>query len=267
MKDLILTEDFLKIIKDKLNTKTPFAFVRYSDGEIMLLNRNEYRDEYLKIVHKLWGYIPEEGELEILSHCLINALRESNVIGFPTKRHLSRADFFNKAVEVFEKYVDNLNNDWYNFTSVDVSYDFLSMGLLSNSQALYPDPYKELLQNLDTLNYISCRNLDKELKTKYNIKNINSFIIAPEPKFTSGYVGERHFPNQFDKIREWVKTIKCEGNLCLVGGGVFSKIYNIWFKDQGGISLDIGAVFDLWAGKSTRGKNRGLDIEDLTYKL
>ena len=29
------------------------------------------------------------------------------------------------------------------------------------------------------------------------------------------------------------------------------------FKEKGGISIDIGSVFDFWVGKVTRGPNRG----------
>lgn len=265
MNKLITKEYLLETLINALKNKTSFAFVRYSDGEIMLLNRKEYYDEYVRIVSRIWGYAPDETELIEISKYLIESLKKADIIGFPTERHLARTDYFNRAIEVFQSNIGPTN--FYKLSSVDVMYEFLSTSLLSDSHVIYPDYFKELLQDRDTLNYISCRNLDKEFKAKYNIKNINSFIIAPEPKFTSGYIGERHFPNQFNKIKEWIKTVDCRGNLCLVGGGVFSKIYNIWFKEQGGISLDIGAVMDLWAGKSTRGKKRGLDVTDNTYKL
>ena len=149
------------------------------------------------------------------------------------------------------------------FASVDVGYNMI----YTSSQVQETNHFKELLSGIDTLNYVSCRNLDEQFKRVYRVKNVNSFIIAPEPKFTSGYSGEPHYPDQFLKIKEWIKTIPCKGNLCLVGGGVISKIYNKWFKEQGGISLDLGAVFDLWAGYATRGADRGLDKEHNLYKL
>ncbi len=254
MTDLISKEEFLQIVKEKLKTQTPFAFTRYSDGEIMLLNRHEYYEEYQRIVGKLWGYRLDEQQLGEVSLSLIKALRESDVVGFPTERHLRREDYFSKSKEVFEQRVNKLEN--CNLTSVDVAYELL-----------YDNKYDDLLMNRETLNYISCRDLNETFKRRYNIKNINRFLIAPEQKFTSGYEGERHYPGQFNKIYDWIKILNCKGELCLVGGGVFSKAYNIWFKEKGGISLDIGAVFDLFAGYSTRGKNRGIDVEDLTYKL
>jgi hypothetical protein len=62
---------------------------------------------------------------------------------------------------------------------------------------------------------------------------------------------------------------KCriDGNICLVGAGFIGKIYVNWFKERGGVAMDIGAVMDLWAGKATRGPLRGTDAENLTYKL
>ena len=64
-----------------------------------------------------------------------------------------------------------------------------------------------------------------------------------------------------------MKVIDCRGVLCLVGAGIPGKCYNNWFRDQGGVSLDIGSVFDFWYGRRTRGKGRGLDAIDNTYKL
>jgi hypothetical protein len=267
MKELINTESYFSILKNALDNKIPFANVRYSDGELMLLNRHQYYEEYQKAISKLIGYAHSEKENVELSNYLIRSLKECDVIGFPTERHLNRKDYFRDSINVFENKVGKSLLETKLLTSVDVYYNFLGDAKIAESQCIYLDYFEELLKDQDTVNYISCRNLDAELKAKYNIKNINSYIIAPESKFTSGYTGERHYPTQFHKIEEWIKTIPCEGNICLVGGGVISKIYNIWFKERGGISLDIGACFDLWAGKSTRGKGRGVDVIDETYKL
>ena len=61
--------------------------------------------EYINIIKKLWGYEPSQEELDQLGYYLIESLKKSDIIGFPTPRHLSRKDYFSKGIEVFEKYV------------------------------------------------------------------------------------------------------------------------------------------------------------------
>ncbi len=267
MNNLISKDNFANLVKLNLKNKSPFAFARYSDGEIMLLNRKEYQGEYDWAIKKLIGYNHTEEENVELSNYLVETLKKVDIIGFPTPRHLNRADFFSKGIEVFEKYVSGDLLDKRLLASIDVFYDWLGDAKLAESQALYPDYFEDILRDQEVVNIVSCRDLGEQLKKKYNIGKVNSYIIAPEAKFTSGYEGERHYPYQFKKIEEWIKSMDCTGQVCLVAGGVISKIYNIWFKEQGGISLDIGAVADLFAGKCTRGKKRGLDIEDDTFKL
>jgi hypothetical protein len=202
------------------------------------------------------GYVPNDQEILTIKQNLIDAYNQSDVLGVPTKRHLARADNWAKSLDVFKRVVgeDILNNKQH--ASIDVFYDMLS-----------EDCYTKLFNGIKKLNYISCRNLDSVFKEKFLITEINSFIISPEPTYTSGYVGEKHFPEQFNKIKEWIKSINCHGTLCLVGAGIPGKCYNNWFRDQGGVSLDIGSVFDFWSGRRTRGQGRGLDVIDNTHKL
>ncbi len=85
----------------------------------------------------------------------------------------------------------------------------------------------------------------------------------------SGYEGDRHYPTQFNRIPRWmdVQAENYPGSLLLVGAGVIGKIYCNWWRDRGGVAFDVGGCMDCWAGKLTRGPERGLDKEDLTYKL
>ena len=51
------------------------------------------------------------------------------------------------------------------------------------------------------------------------------------------------------------------GALFLVGAGAFGKIYCHWIRDRGGIAVDIGSLFDSWAGVGRVGHAvRGLDV-------
>lgn len=248
---MINTQEFVSLIQQKQKDKEAFSFVRYGDGESIILDTNSEKKEF--VLKRQLGYIPSEEEKIKIENNLVESYIKCDLIGLPEGKHLQREDDWSHSIDVLSKKV---TIGLLKVTSIDICYDLL-----------YEDKFKDILQDQETVNYISCRNIDVELKRKYNIKRVNSFIIAPEQKFTSGYTGAKHYPTQFNLIHQWVKSIPCKGNICLVGAGVIGKIYNIWFKEQGGISLDLGGVFDLWAGKCTRGPNRGLDVEDNTYKL
>jgi UDP-N-acetyl-D-mannosaminuronic acid transferase (WecB/TagA/CpsF family) len=80
----------------------------------------------------------------------------------------------------------------------------------------------------------------------------------------SGYEGDEHFPTQFNRIPRWM-TVQLEnfpGSLLLVGAGVVGKIYCNWWRDLGGVAFDVGGCMDIFAGKVTRGPDRGLDKDD-----
>lgn len=262
---MLTTDEFFVIVMNKLKNKEPFSFCRMSDGETMLLNRDKYYEEYIRIVGKLWGYVPKDKRLKEVANYLIEALRKSDIVGFPTSRHLARADYFADSQRVYEKYVQPIGAK--PLVSVDIAWEMLAGSNVANSNTLMPDYFEELLRDRYLLVYVSCWDLDEPFKRKYGVRHVYRLATPPEKKFTSGYEGENHYPHIFNKIKSEIKTMDCSGALCLVGAGVFSKMYNIWFKEQGGISLDIGSVFDAFKGRSTRGKTRGLDVIDETYKL
>lgn len=256
MTDLISlqTTDIVKLIKNALERKISISIIRYGDGESMMFNG--VKEDAHFILKKVLGYIPEDHEITMLKSHLIDAYRHCDIIGIPTERHLRREDRWGQSLDVFNLTMGEKVLESKHKTSVDIFHNMLTEGV-----------YSELLTGLDTLNYISCRNLDDVFKEKFGIKNVNSFIISPEPTYTSGYVGDKHYPEQFNQIAKWIRSLQCEGQLCLVGAGIPGKIYNNWFRDQGGVSLDIGSVFDSFSGHKTRGKGRGLDVIDNTYKL
>lgn len=254
--NIISTEDILKKIQISLAEKKPLSIARYGDGEAIVLNGFKDLDAFKAVMKRQLGFIPPIDHAEEIIDNLIKAYRDCDVIGLPVtnKAPLNDKDYWSRAVEILKYYVDIEKKD---LISIDTHSFFLDK-----------DYYSQLLTGLDTLNYISCRDLDEQFKSKYGIKTVNKFIIAPESKFTSGYVGEKHYPNQFNQIQKWMdRAINCEGALCLTGAGVIGKIYNNWFRDRGGVAMDIGSVFDSWAGFATRGPNRGLNAIDLQHKL
>lgn len=244
-------EDVYLLIKDHLRRKASLAVTRYGDGEAMMLDDSTESVEYKNHVFKrqLGKDVTEEEKAEITSS-LLSAYKVADVIGIPTPRH--KGLYWEKANHILMSQLDTVKD----FCSIDLHMELL------NNKAL-----DKLLQDREHLFYISCHNLDEELKSKYNIKNVYSYIVAPELMFYPDYNGMKHYPDHFNKVYEWMDSVGCRGELCLVGAGVIGKTYNAWFKMRGGISIDLGSVFDLWAGNNTRRSGQGKDLIDNTYKL
>jgi len=174
---------------------------------------------------------------------LIYACKKADILGIPTDRHMK----INKAWRSAKRIGGSLNE---NLCSIDIHYEFLNNGY-----------YIELLNEIDELYYISGRNLTNIFKTKYGIKLVHEVIITPEMKWEANRKQVPHFPNQYLKIKKWMNSQKCGGKLCLVGAGVAGKIYCQWFKEHGGVAMDIGSIFDSWAGLVTRGKTKGIGVK------
>ena len=244
-----------EIITSSLKNNIPLSIIRYGDGEAMLLDKDRSSAAFKRFVFKrqLGLGVSDIGKNQITKN-LIKAYEQADIIGIPTERHLKREDHWGKSADILKYNISNISNK--KFCSVDFHSEFLDNRM-----------FDKLLINQEELIYISSNDLDKQFKDKFNVKNTKSFIIAPEIHFQPDYIGASHYPDQFNEIKKWIKNIDCKNKLCLVGAGVVGKIYNIWFKKQGGVSIDIGSVFDSWAGKKTRGVGRGAGVIDEAYKL
>ncbi len=249
---MIEASEILKILK----SGDPVSLIRYGDGEAGILHAWKDMPNFKAILKRQLGYIPNIEHAEQIRANLIEAYQNCDIIGIPAERHIRNGGYWTSAVQMM---IDNVGRDILEskkLTTVDVASQFLDNNY-----------FEDLLRGQKVVNYISCRKIDEEMKSAFGIEDIYSFRIAPEAKFTSGYVGEPHYPDQFKAIRKWIHHIPVEGNVCLVGAGYIGKIYCNWFRERGGIAFDIGAVFDSFAGLATRGPQRGLDAKDETFKL
>lgn len=233
------------------------SITRCGDGEGIVLNATENFSSFQiacdSVLKRQMGYSPTVDEVQAIRNNLISAYNECDVIGIPMHKQETNSHW--------KKVYYILNSNTTNkevYCDIDVAY-----------QMLQDDSYKRILQNRKILNYISCRDLDEGFHQRWNVGRVNRFAIAPEAKFTSGYEGEVHYPTQFNKVQRWMDVMieRHPASLLFVGAGVIGKIYCNWWRDRGGIAMDVGGVMDLWAGRVTRGPERGLDKEDNTYRL
>lgn len=247
-----------KDIYSRLTGGKPLSIVRIGDGEGIVLNATKDLAAFTlcndAVLKRQMGYYPPMDQVYQIRENLIEAYRGADIIGIPMHKQAT-SNHWGKVKQILD---ENVLHHTSEYCSIDVHYDFLNDGLFAT-----------LLQNLNVLNYISCRDLDVQFSERFNIRTVNKYLIAPEAKFTSGYDGEAHYPVQFNKVQRWMEVVRPEGRLLLVGAGVIGKIYCNWWRDRGGVAFDIGSIFDEWYGKATRGPERGLDKDnsDKTHKL
>lgn len=247
-------EDVFNDIKDHLERKSAFAVLRYGDGEAMMLDTDlgesaDYKAHVFK--RQLGDTVNEDEKKEIITNLSL-AYNKADIIGVATPRHHRKGGYWEKAIPILSKALKT-NKE---YCSIDIHFDFLNNKV-----------FDKLLANRKRLFYVNSNNLDQRFKERYNIEEVYSYIIPGEMKFSPEYNGIRHYPDHFNKVKEWIDSVGCRGELCLVGGGVVGKMYCIWFKERGGIAVDVGSVFDNWSGKVTRGVDRGAGVTDDTHKL
>lgn len=236
-----------------LEAKSPLSVLRCGDGESFVLNGKNDPGHLKYVIERQLGYLPSVKVMMEIRDRLIEAYTNCDIIGIPVNnRFLSDPDSsWSKVQPILEKYVDTSEKI---YSDIDFHSHFLDKGY-----------FKELFRSVDKLFYVSCRDVGARLQNKYRL-TVSGFHIAPEMKFDTGYKGKSHL-DQIDEVRKWVSEQNVEGSLCLFGAGVTGKIYGNWFRDAGGIAVDIGSVFDSWGGLKTRGQGRGAGVIDNTFKL
>ena len=79
----ISNEAAVELIKSKVASKTPFAFTRFGDGELAVINRNGY-PKFEERICREWGYkYPEQLEevYETAGSILKESFTKSDLIG------------------------------------------------------------------------------------------------------------------------------------------------------------------------------------------
>lgn len=245
------------VITDFATRREPVSIVRYGDGEAIVLNGFNDMDAIKMVMKRQFGRIPSIEDIEQIIDNLKTSYTGADIIGIPgLVRFRDKRNYWSRAFDILSNAISHDVLKSKQLTDID-----FHSHMLDNRQ------FDPLLQDREVLCYVSCRNLDEAFRRRYNIRKVYSYIIAPEAKFTPGYRGKQHFPDQFKEIKKWMTKIPVQGNLCLVGAGFTGKIYNNWFRDLGGVAVDLGCVFDFWYGKVTRGEKRGAESYDNKYKL
>lgn len=281
-RDYIGFNDVYNRINDAIETNTPFALIRYYDGEGAFYKISQRDSEYVKKrMQYYFGDIDFRIEyVDLIKNDLVESLKHADVIGVvPPEIYENLRQFENNRSENDSK-LHNLNKRINNAIDLDgvwrilASYDLVMKNMNKNSVLCSKDIHYELvlskliyklIRKLKKITLITSQPLKEPLQKIFSL-NVD-VIIVPERAIDSGKRNATgHFPKRyFEIINELGKNLK--GNVFLVGAGPLGKKYCCEIKKNGGIALDIGAVMDSWISFGSRPEHYDNGCEALDKRL
>lgn len=244
-------------LRYSLDNKIPFAVARLGDGESMVLHctdthKPKRMDWFLR---NQFGYVMPNRYVMDIKRLIIDGYSDCDIIGVPTQVHKdNHGVYWAKAESKLNSLAPKTKD--IPTTSIDLHSELLQSGLLN-----------KLIEGQKEIVCIFGRDLKEQLKNRFKLDKVDLFKLTPEQRYEVNKVKSKYYPEECRKIIEFIYDTDCKGKLCLVGAGMLGKYYTSLLKKNGGIALDIGHVPDAWAGKITRGKNKGATSKDNTYKL
>ena len=234
----ISISETVDIVKDRINSETPFCLTRFGDGEICFINGNNGNHVFNKKNCREWGYKYPSEVKNLYDDCreiLLAAMEGSDVLGFMSKNtDTLPAGFYNERRW-------SLQVDFLKTLGRDISTIKICDGMIARSKSVGNIiNFKDILNGRD-LHIISMR------KTLLEKKNLSK-ILECEVTITD-HSADINFNNRTEFINSF-KYIKAP--VVLLGVGL-QKDYGVHLKrDYGKIALDFGATIDAWSGLVTR---------------
>jgi hypothetical protein len=232
---------FLGSILAAIEGQRPFSFVRMGDGEGIVIGYPRYTS-MTRCLQRYEKWFRSDSltveSMKELSSNIRESCRCADIVGLPSSRHKS------------------MGKDWRNVRTYSEA-----LGILSSSTKTCPmdfvidmqvrGDFRKILRHRE-VRCITCRNVKKQLQG-LGASSIETLFLPPQvkPMFGADYSNkEQHYPNLYTKIHEWISGRP--GGLYFIGAGGLGKVYCQWVKESGGVAIDIGSVFDGWAGLPTR---------------
>ena len=231
--------------RDDVNAHMYVWFGTRSGARSSRWQRRIYMSSRLKRLGRFTRTWPEK-EVLALADGLKHAVATADVVGLPLKKHVEASPQMaavEKSLTAFR-----LTGESTALTSAAV-HRFLNSALL----------YRPMLKDADFVGVVSSRDVVEKLRRLFGAGEIRWYPTRAEPDCPND-VAMPHWPDGFNRIRETLE-VPYPGALFLVGAGICGKIYCQWIKERGGVAVDIGSMFDSWAGVGRTGSPvRNLDV-------
>lgn len=229
---LLTNEETFDYLREKVAQKKPFCLLRYGDGEglFAFLPHGLHR-KYNNACKKHWGEVPRGMFRLQITKNIRQSYRKCDVAGLPYG---------------FNGYM------WRMALNKFLQLERKKLACKANIHiALVEDGVLDELIAGNNIFYIGCRNVDRVLLGK-GATAVDKILISEQHRFAKKKP-KLPFYKQAEAIEKQVAKMDLRGKLCFLAAGVAGKQLGILMKERGGMVVDVGSVFDLWAGIHTRG--------------
>ncbi|WP_452011839.1 GT-D fold domain-containing protein [Azospirillum largimobile] len=247
--------DVADALQSAITDKRPFSLIRLGDGEARIMGYPTH-SSWLSVseMMKVWFGHPffsdtaiQQIQLDLKAACLT-----ADILGLPDPAAVSEADRSDsfKAATLYAR----------EFGYLPEAPVLTSPGVHVALEA--HKAYERLFSGLDEVVLITSRDVAATVANRFSIHTVTPFLIPPEMQYSDLSAAAKleqtlltpHFPTRYLEVAAFIgdHVRRRPGVPVLVGAGILGKIYCCWAKSVGAIGIDIGSVFDLWAGLRTR---------------
>lgn len=242
------TKQISDLIIKSLKLNKPLSIIRIGDGEIAALLTDPNHKGCVHFYNTHLGRVLEIEKMKEISENLKTAIKECDILGIPTVNIEKGSNpYWSISRETLSNILKEKNTKEKKFCSMNIHYDLVSSKNLDL-----------ILKEVDEVYLVTARDVESKLQKKFpNIKKFNTYKIPGEYKYEDSKKIEEYYPTIYKKIESDFKNKNMSGKLLLIGGGFVGKNLAVTFSKSGGVSIDIGSIFDQFVGKITRGVGKG----------
>jgi hypothetical protein len=243
----------VELVRSWQKDDRPGAVVRFGEGEGRLLLAEPDDSESLRVAaNKLArqaGIQADSDAVLRIKGLVGTAFDQADVVGIRGSDWFSdeHKEWVARIERIFERHVAAGRQPAY------VSHCLVSSALC--------EALPSLLEREQRISVVSSRDLEKVLTESYEV-DVRTYPIPSQyvmRNIDGAYESRLHdvpiWPEFWTGLRNEI-AVREQGEVFLVGAGLFGKELCIHIRELGGIALDLGSCLDGLAGKATRGPKR-----------
>ena len=242
----VSADDALELATAKLSKGEGFSLIRYNHCEPRVFGyRTAYSDRDLDVTFDIqWGHTDVSKAVRAsVAHLVAEALVNTDIVGVPK---------FNKQLKTKLEILEN------SFYTISAQHGYLNSSMkftdVNCHMALGRSaPFFEMIAQAERVVLVTGREVQTQLAKKTGNTGITTILLPQEARFTVGSGTSHRFPEAYPYFVEQIRKVTSPGTLVLVGGGILGKHFCNVAKQCGGVALDLGSLFDAWAGIQSRG--------------